>query len=198
MIVGPTDPVAEKLSAHFKELALSLYHAMGCAIWHKVIFLNEACHQIVTEALINNAACMENRQLRVVLKYVVQRYVLNIPRICFSTGHSFLMAFCQHLRTRQEWMTDNIPSSLDRRALDVEYRAAELSGNALCCFQSENLFNVYIYRKSGISAHFHQSGIFTAEQIEEARAAIVIGTLPILYVQLIIFIISTIAPLLQT
>jgi hypothetical protein len=168
------DPIAEKISANFKELAMCLYHAMGCAIWHKVLFLNDTCHRMVTESLVAHAHCLENRQLRVVLKYVVQRYVLNIPHNCFDVGFAFIQGFMQHIRVRQDWMNETGGSSIAHQSADAEFRNIEKSSDVISCFQTEQMFNTYIYRKSGISSFFYQN-LFSAEQIEEARSAIIIG-----------------------
>ena len=159
----------------FKELSLSIYHAVGCAIWHKVLYLHEDCHRSVTQSLASHVYCMETRQLRNILKYIVQRYILNIPRPCFTVGHPFIVAFFEHIRTRQEWMNPSLPSSIPLQDTENEFQRAEKAGCVAECFQSQALFSVYIYRKSGISSHFHQRNLFSVDQIEEARIAIVTG-----------------------
>lgn len=152
-----------------------MYHAVGCAIWHKVLYLHDECHRAVTESLASHVYCMETRQLRTVLKYIVQRYVLNIPRPCFAVGHPFIVKIFEHIRMRQEWMNHSLPCSLPLKDAESEFHRAERTGSVMECFQSEALFSMYIYRKSGISVLFHQRNLFSADQIEEARTAIVTG-----------------------
>lgn len=168
-------PVVDRVSSSFKELALSIYHAIGCAVWHKVIFLDEACHRVVTESLAAHVHCMENRQLRTVLKYIVQRYVLNLPRPGFSVGHPFIISFFENIRRRLEWINPSVAASVNHQAMEHEYQILEKSGNVLGCFQSEAMFNMYIYRKSGISSYFYQKDQFSSEQIDEARVSIITG-----------------------
>lgn len=175
MLCLVTNHVVEKVASLFKETALSVYHAIGLSIWHKVLYLNEACHKSVTQSLVAHVECMENRQMRTILKYIVQRYVLNLPRPGFSIGYPFVVTFFKAVGKRMDWMNPILPSSINHHAHEIEYQTVERAGNVKSCFLSESLFDMYIYRKAGISSHFHQKAQFTCEQIEEVRNAIITG-----------------------
>ena len=147
-----------------------------------MLFFDEKSHEVVTTAILAHVACTDNRQLKLILKYIVQRYVLNLPRMCFSVGCSFILSYFHHVLARLEWMNPLIAQSFDFEKTERDFETLEKAGNIVDCFATEAMFCTFLYRKCGISAFFHQKTQFSIENIEEARAAIVIGNyLDLLY-----------------